>query len=71
MYICMYNELFCDKKNYFFFYIFVYICVEFSIDCYIYICILLISYLFMYDWVISSDVISSICLYEEINYNGE
>lgn len=70
MYICMYNELFCDKNN-FFFYIFVYICVEFSIDCYIYICILLISYLFMYDWVISSDVISSICLYEEINYNGE
>lgn len=70
MYICMYNELFCDK-NYFFFYIFVYICVEFSIDCYIYICILLISYLFMYDWVIGSDVISSICLYEEINYNGE
>lgn len=70
MYICMYNELFCDKKK-FFFYIFVYICVEFSIDCYIYICILLISYLFMYDWVISSDVISSICLYEEINYNGE
>lgn len=65
MYICMYNELFCDKK-FLFVYIFVYICVEFSIDCYIYICILLISYLFMYDWVISS-----ICLYEEINYNGE
>lgn len=70
MYICMYNELFCDK-NFLFVYIFVYICVEFSIDCYIYICILLISYLFMYDWVISSDVISSIYLYEEINYNGE
>lgn len=57
MYICMYNELFCDKKI--------------LKNCYIYICILLISYLFMYDWVISSDVISSICLYEEINYNGE
>lgn len=70
MYICMYNELFCDKI-FLFVYIFVYICVEFSIDCYIYICILLISYLFMYDWVIGSDVISSICLYEEINYNGE
>lgn len=65
MYTCMYNELLCDK-NFFFFYILAYARAEFSIDCHIHTCILLISHSFMYDRVTSSTR-----LYEEINHNGE
>lgn len=70
MYTCMYNELLCDKKI-FFFYILAYTRAEFSIDCHIHTCISLISHSFMYDRVTSSDVTSSTRLYEEINHNDE